>query len=652
MKRKSWSKPITALALALLVAGMWGCDDVSSPTNPTEVQQSNSVNLTGHVSLDNVKAHNITIEAAGISVHPDANGNYAIVGTRAKAARFIAARSLADTVKPMVNIIVNDTDTLRSIPVTSWSGVLPTSYVVQRNVSVTLPVKYAGMDVIVGYFNTTLNPGTYASVTLGRYSWVNNSGFIYSAYDSAAYANASYLYSAVAIVKHKDSVVAFSNVIDTVTAKVGNIGFDSGVFIGSLRTDSAFMRPWWTSEIPNGTNILLVKGKDVVISRDSTMKFDTTVHVTGTIKLDSISSSAVLIKVGSLSAHPGVDGKFSIADTGIVTGRINDSIVGRAYIIANGHDTVSIVDLKSWTSDIGTRFVTQRNLSVVLPSTYSKSEITLGLFNSAKNSGTYRAFTGTAASLRRVCLAYDSASYFASPYLYTATLYVRDAGKVTAFSTTIDTVKVNGGSLNFDSASFVTELRTDSTLVKKPWWSGFIQNGANVSDSTNKVLHLTLFSKVDTIVLDTFSGNCYNDNYFAPYVGSHAMYDTNGNSQVGIPWASDSVLSKKIIAGMDTSFLSGSDTAWRVGVVTNVVLGMSVSDDSSNATIRILGRSTHVNIDFPNKGITYLTLDFSKFIPDTSVYVSGYSPYETYIPVLASNLSLKVVRKTTTAVYK
>lgn len=196
--------------------------------------------------------------------------------------KILALRQSADSVsfdstkKVIYYVIVSDSgrvDTLREIKITSWSDILPTSYVVQRNVDVTIPAKYDRNIVKVGYYNVKVNPSNYYSIELGRYSKCKYSGFVYSAYDSASYAGNGYLYSALAVINNSnDSVIAFSRDLDTVTAKVGNFSFDSTQFVNgivSVRQDSLTV-PWYAFNVKNGTSITAYHS--VVKTLDSIVK--------------------------------------------------------------------------------------------------------------------------------------------------------------------------------------------------------------------------------------------------------------------------------------------------------------------------------------------------------------------------------------------
>jgi hypothetical protein len=162
----------------------------------------------------------------------------------------IASRSLSDTTLGTVYFIVNDpsneivNDTLTEIPVTNWIGVLGPKYIVGRNVDVTVPNAFVGDTVKVGWFNTYTNPSNYYSIVLGNPNGVDYSGFVYTAYDSASYGNNEYLYSAVSIIKHGDSVVAFS--LDTLlvdSALTGHVWNTGDGSITNILDSAHFINP-------------------------------------------------------------------------------------------------------------------------------------------------------------------------------------------------------------------------------------------------------------------------------------------------------------------------------------------------------------------------------------------------------------------------
>lgn len=172
------------------------------------------------------------------------------VGKNVLAARYMDTGFVVGSVVFIVTTCdsVCRTDTLTEVPVTKWDTILSTKYVVQRNVKVTVPAKYAADSVKIGYYNVYNNPQNFFSIALSNYKARRWSGYIYSAYDSASYGSDSYLYSAVAILKHKDSVIAFSDSIARVTAKTGDVEFDSSELVNKIVSrplaDTAVV-PWY-----------------------------------------------------------------------------------------------------------------------------------------------------------------------------------------------------------------------------------------------------------------------------------------------------------------------------------------------------------------------------------------------------------------------
>lgn len=230
------------------------------------------------------------------------HNNVAVVGNTAKAAYVrlrqstqimntnqIAHRAAADTSKFVGNIVFGVStctgnicrfDTLTETPITSWDTVLPTKYVVQRNVAVTVPRKFVVDTIKVGWYNVLTNPKNYYTITLGNYSKNKYSGFIYSVYDSSSYGKDAYLYDAVVILKRRDTVIAFSDTSAYVTARTGDIEFDSADLVSRIikrpASDTAII-PWYAVAVNKSVvNVTLTK----VLHRDSTVTFST-------IKLDS-----------------------------------------------------------------------------------------------------------------------------------------------------------------------------------------------------------------------------------------------------------------------------------------------------------------------------------------------------------------------------
>lgn len=210
--------------LLFLLAFMAGCDNTETVIAPvqkdTVATVVSGINLSGKVNLSNaggLDASSISVSVAGIVVHPKDDGTWAIIGNAPKVAA--RASSVVDTVK-----IIVAGDTLVEVPVESWSAILPTNYIVQRNVGVVVPKKFAGNKVQAVFWDND-SIAHVLNLGVGTTKW-KFSGFIYTAYNDSQFMENSKLYDLFVRVKKSDSVVAYSE-ISEVTAKVGNLDFDS-----------------------------------------------------------------------------------------------------------------------------------------------------------------------------------------------------------------------------------------------------------------------------------------------------------------------------------------------------------------------------------------------------------------------------------------
>lgn len=215
------------------------CDTSTSPTDPqTNQTSSRKMTVSGKVDMTQANGASVKIVVHGISATPDANGNYSMSFDVVQkfGARTLATDTL-DTTKVILDTakLVVGTDTLREIPLTSWSNILPTNYIVQRNVSVTVPTKFASNNVEAVFWT---NDSIANVVTLGSGTTPQAySGFIYTVYDDSMYAANSHLYYLFARVKNdKDSVLAYTNPTD-IHAKVGNLDYVSTQFVSDLKFD-------------------------------------------------------------------------------------------------------------------------------------------------------------------------------------------------------------------------------------------------------------------------------------------------------------------------------------------------------------------------------------------------------------------------------
>lgn len=219
---------ITMLAITSL---FYGCDTASTvvgPTTPTDtidtsktVAVGQKINITGKLNLADagkLDPTSILVSVAGFKTNPNADGTYKIEGTLPVVASRIA--NVSDTVR-----IIIGSDTLKEIPLISWDSVLPTNYIVQRNIAVQTPVAYAGNKVQAVWWS---DDSIARVLTLGKgTSKLKYSGFIYSVYDNDQYINNAHIYSIfVRIRDSKDSIVAYSEITD-VRAIVGNLDYDS-----------------------------------------------------------------------------------------------------------------------------------------------------------------------------------------------------------------------------------------------------------------------------------------------------------------------------------------------------------------------------------------------------------------------------------------
>jgi hypothetical protein len=267
-----------------------------------------------------VLGQHLNFNGNGIAVIPG-NGSAGPValklhgnGTRNLVAGSARAMTDSSADSGVVYIIVTDpngnTDTLREIPVTSWTSVLGTQYVVQRNVDVTTPYALAGDIVKVGWYNIYTNPSNYYSIRLGNPNDSAYSGFIYTAYDSASYGSNAYLFSAIALIENsKDSVVAFSKDVSTITSLVGNFSFAPTRFVNGIIsvTGDSLTVPWYAFNISNGDSVTAYKS--VVKTLDSTASWKDSLIVTDSSGWFLTNSN------GSLPAMTYRDTTYKIGDT-------------------------------------------------------------------------------------------------------------------------------------------------------------------------------------------------------------------------------------------------------------------------------------------------------------------------------------------------
>lgn len=211
-----------ALLAAFAAFSITACDNASSDvtgSNPV-TGDANGFRISGHLYTTGSQVSGSTrVCVEGVCVLPDASGAFTVTGTAKAAAGRVMS---SDTITHAYIVIGNDT--LREIPVVSWSEILPANYVVQRNVSVIPNAEYRKSTMQAVYFSTDsiAKVVTLAPTNMGK----TFTGYIYSVYDSAAYANNTTIYSWFARVKRNDSTLAYTSVMP-VTGLSGDLVADS-----------------------------------------------------------------------------------------------------------------------------------------------------------------------------------------------------------------------------------------------------------------------------------------------------------------------------------------------------------------------------------------------------------------------------------------
>ena len=228
----------TLLMLASIASiGLVGCDSESAADNVTGSNTGTvaAASISGKVLAEAGGGYTTAriCLSGGTCTAPDANGNYSFAGmsvtthvatkvsARASAAAVGAGAAVLDT----AYIIVGN-DTLREIPIYSWSQILPTGYVIQRNAKVVPPARFLGNTIQAVYWTSDSIANV---VDLGSASSTSYSGYLYTYYDSTAFANNTILFSWFARVKRNDSVVSYSTIAG-VKAHAGDIEVDSTDF--------------------------------------------------------------------------------------------------------------------------------------------------------------------------------------------------------------------------------------------------------------------------------------------------------------------------------------------------------------------------------------------------------------------------------------
>lgn len=237
----------------------------------TKIVPVDSIKISGRVNLSNaggIDVGSIKISVAGITTNPNVDGSYNITGIVPKSTGLgrVSIDSVSDTILDTVKIVVAG-DTMVEMPIISWKDVLPTNYLVQRNVGCVIPNKYIGNIVQAVYWD---NDSIARVLNLGKTTSKNKfSGFIYTAYNDSQFVNQLPIYNLFVRIKKSDSVVAHTE-ISEVTAQVGNLDYDSTQF----ENVKSFIKYLFTV-IPNDSsvkNYMDTVKKELII--DTT--FDTT----------------------------------------------------------------------------------------------------------------------------------------------------------------------------------------------------------------------------------------------------------------------------------------------------------------------------------------------------------------------------------------
>jgi hypothetical protein len=253
-------------AFGLVLAGLSGCFDSGSNPNGDSGTPGSMLTVSGRVDLSNAASASVRVAVRGVVGIPDASGKYSI-SVPAFATRSFDDGSVIDTAR-----IIVDGDTLREVPLTSWSTVLPTNYVVQRNIGVKVGNT---TDVLEAVWWT--NDSIANTIQLGK-DGVNRSGFIYTVYDDSMYARDAHLYWLFVRVKTSgannangaDSILKYSDVHD-VTAKSGNQSFDASKFEVNTR-----IKTLGYSLVPQDSSVrVYTMTRTVVMVLDSIVKLDT-----------------------------------------------------------------------------------------------------------------------------------------------------------------------------------------------------------------------------------------------------------------------------------------------------------------------------------------------------------------------------------------
>lgn len=255
-----------AIAFALALSSCSESEDINT-VNSTNDQNFKVVFVQGRLDVSQARGSNAAVCFRKHKVAPDANGNFVINDTVYRSnisARQLASDNISDTVR-----IVIGKDTLREIPVNSWSNILPTNYIVQRNISATVATWFAGKTVEALWWS---NDSIAHVITLGQgTSSTTYSGYIYSVYDDSAYGVNAVLYNLLARIKSGDSLIAYTSV-SSVTARAGDMNYVANQFVEEYK----FFSLGYT-KTPDDSSVSVYAAskayqKDTVLISDSTTK--------------------------------------------------------------------------------------------------------------------------------------------------------------------------------------------------------------------------------------------------------------------------------------------------------------------------------------------------------------------------------------------
>jgi len=332
-------------------AGLFGCG-TSSESITGSGSSTVATGITGKVLAEGGGGYTTARVClkGGTCTSPDANGNYSFAGTSVAVS---AARAAADSSTHVTKVdsdtvskvtpakVVLDTayiivgsDTLREIPIYSWSQILPTGYVVQRNAKVVPPTRFLGNTIQAVYWTSDSIANV---VELGSASSTSYSGYLYTYYDSTAFANNTILFSWFARVKRNDSVLAYTTSA-SVKAHAGDIDVDSTAF--KLVSKYSYVKGY--SYVPADSSVAVYNATKSTAGADSleitSASFGGSPWI-GTrpdnkadtlAKVDSINLQSTkpccIVDTAFFGAYSGISKAFT-ADTSTLNGSTLDSVI-------------------------------------------------------------------------------------------------------------------------------------------------------------------------------------------------------------------------------------------------------------------------------------------------------------------------------------